>query len=196
VAHPAFRGLKDVPFYHLSYATGGGKRSHPTISSLLFWAALTDNSCVDSVYVMLEKVEARLISLREVEEVQWMSAKIRPRLIVHGCQDLTGLVLPNHDFMRIKLRSGKAVVLDLSGWQLGFKDWVYTWEDYENKYLAERDPQPLERDEESARHLRVLQSSPEALNLNHGRSQLRKMTDKQLKMFGSKVDLHARRFTD
>ena len=185
--------LKDVDIYEASYTSGPTNPSMP--QGWLLWAVITNNTCVTCVYATLARFKKLLEAVPGVQAVEWMRAAVRPRIVVRWDNDNDHETVLPHDFIRVKLSDGKYVVVDFSGWQFGFDNCFYTWEDYKSNCLAYYDElQRMDVEEERRLYRESLAGDRRGEFLDAAENELQAMTDDELREYGRKVDLSSRTF--
>ncbi|KAJ4359953.1 uncharacterized protein N0V89_000512 [Didymosphaeria variabile] len=132
--HWLFRNETGVEFYETRWTN----RQHK-YPSRLGRALITDNTCLDSVYVTFDKISQPLSC---VQIVEWITVNPRPRLVLIRKQVVRAKeeILHEHDCIRITALDNSRYVLDLSGWQFGYDDYFFTWEEYKSKCMAPESP--------------------------------------------------------
>ncbi|KAL1594287.1 hypothetical protein SLS60_010044 [Paraconiothyrium brasiliense] len=181
--HWLFRNKPGVEFYETQWTTG--RHKYP---SKLERALLTDNTCMDSVYVTFVTISQRLLALPFVQNVEWITVNPFPRLVLIKEQIIRTEeeIVHEHDCIAIMARDNSRYVLDLSGWQFGYDDYFFTWEEYKVKCMAPGSPTTVrnpvvenrrvaERYHEYPRHLERLQHWKHKVT-QAGDRKLRRMT--------------------
>jgi hypothetical protein len=188
--HWHFKSESEVQFYEKDWDDSDPP---PKFPPRLDRALKTDNTCVESVYVMYERVCQRLNGLPCVTKVEWIGAPPRPRLMLVKKADVgTGEeILREHDCIRITASDASQYVLDLAGWQFGYDDYFFAWEEYRRKCvipeydITVRDPEV----ECNGFPERYADFSTRRELLKGWKQKISKASDKELRAFAKGVKL-------
>ncbi|KAF1998739.1 hypothetical protein P154DRAFT_536059 [Amniculicola lignicola CBS 123094] len=139
IEHPQYACSEDaVDFARTRYLQV--HRDHSTIGDQQYFvdASLVEcakyaNSCTASVLVMIEALERTLAQESWYSSLQWCCARVRPRIFFR----FDSSQVPSHDFMILKCKDGSSFVLDFSGQQFGYREFVYTFEEYASDMLVD-----------------------------------------------------------
>jgi hypothetical protein len=189
-SHWHFKSETDVEFYEKDRCHSNPPPKYPP---RLERALQTDSTCLESVYVTFERVCQRLNALPYVTKVEWISAHPRPRLMLIK-KHVVGTaeeILRAHDCIRITASDESQYVLDLAGWQFGYDDYFFTWEEYTSKLvIPSYDPEVLDPEEEYNRFPQWYSDCPERVELvKYRKREISKASDEDLRKFAEGVTL-------
>ncbi|KAH7121285.1 hypothetical protein B0J11DRAFT_508314 [Dendryphion nanum] len=102
----------------------------PSLSRSSRLAVLTRENCVDSCFVLLHALQRLFSTGTHIHSIAWVSSMIRPRLVLLNDNRSQKF----HDYFVLTSVCGAKFVFDPTGFQFGFPDFFYTWEEYEERY--------------------------------------------------------------
>ena len=60
---------------------------------------------------------------------------MRPKIIIFNADSVGKASIYLHDFLVIHTKSGFKMVLDVTGWRFGIKDYFLAYDEYEREYI-------------------------------------------------------------
>ncbi|KAF1964291.1 hypothetical protein BU23DRAFT_575816 [Bimuria novae-zelandiae CBS 107.79] len=185
--HWLFGKKKNVEFYEVGYTDT--TQAYPL---KLERALRTWNTCLSSVYVVYERVEQRLMSLPQVQKVEWIGVVPNPRLmLIWKGTGRNEEIMREHDCLLITTFNDSQYVLDVSSWQFGYDDFFFSWANYKSNFIAPGQDIKVRvpADEYACVHVQYADELRSLTFLQHYREWVMQASDTTLKEVGKGVSL-------
>jgi hypothetical protein len=85
------------------------------------WNIIINSSCIDDL---------------DFAHIEWARLPVQPRCVFFRECELGNESRYLHDIIIIHARSGARFVFDPTGYQFGFDDWLFRWEDYRRRFAV------------------------------------------------------------
>ncbi|KAF2705485.1 hypothetical protein K504DRAFT_448552 [Pleomassaria siparia CBS 279.74] len=96
-------------------------------------SAITHLRCHAGCYAFYAVLPKILKHDDNFEKVEWELRDMRPRMVLLMVGEHYSPC--THEFLVIYTKLGSKIVLDISSWQFGFGDYIFTYEDYETRFV-------------------------------------------------------------
>lgn len=107
-------------------------------AQLLRKAVFCRNKCAMTIAAILEALEKSLGTFPEIVKVTWVVFEPKPALVLFPQGSLE--IWFHHDALLLSTSSGKRFVVDPTGAQFGFTDWLWVYDEYLTTNTLEQAP--------------------------------------------------------
>ncbi|KAH3951940.1 hypothetical protein HBH70_082060 [Parastagonospora nodorum] len=148
-----FQSLTGMEYFYASRGpanTDEGIHIHkPDLDPRLVKADLLANSCTNAVYTFWHIMHRILGIDPNFCGIHWMRRNPYPKFVTFDIDDVEKITACSHDFFLVAYQGNDRFVVDFTGAQFGWEEWLYTEKDYEKNLLpCTLDLKPIEAEEE------------------------------------------------